>query len=205
MVDPVTNNHVVNLAVAQKLCLKCENLYMSQRCKSCQEVYYFDNIDDYCDWALKQKNTIQIAHNMQGYDGLFIYKYIIDNLCPFDSVPETIVNGTKLIYMSFREIKFIDSCSFLKQPLSIFPETFGLKEMKKGYFPHLFNTKANQNYVGPYPDKVYYQSHFMTDKKRLFLTSGMIQKEMKFLISKKNLLNIICLTCAFCLKDVCVL
>ena len=32
--------------------------------------------------------------------------------------------------------------------LSAFPKTFGLDELKKGYFPHYFNTNKNQNYVG---------------------------------------------------------
>ena len=34
--------------------------------------------------------------------------------------------------------------------LANFPDTFGLTEMKKGYFPHLANTLANQKYVGLY-------------------------------------------------------
>ena len=29
-------------------------------------------------------------------------------------------------------------------------------EMTKGYFPHLFNTEANQLYVGPLPDVKFY-------------------------------------------------
>ena len=34
--------------------------------------------------------------------------------------------------------------------LAYFPDTFGLTEMKKGYFPHLANALANQKYVGPF-------------------------------------------------------
>eukprot|EP00854_Cymbomonas_tetramitiformis_P031595 gene31595-39774_t len=29
-------------------------------------------------------------------------------------------------------------------------------EITKGYYPHLFNTKENQNYMGLYPDIKYY-------------------------------------------------
>lgn len=29
------------------------------------------------------------------------------------------------------------------------PKTFGLKELKEGYFPHFFNTTVNQNYIEP--------------------------------------------------------
>ena len=34
-------------------------------------------------------------------------------------------------------------------PLSAFPKTVGLTELKKGYFPHLFNTREHDQYMGP--------------------------------------------------------
>ena len=46
--------------------------------------------------------------------------------------------------------------SFTLMPLRNFPKTFGLNELKKGYFPYKFNTAENQNYIGKYPDKFYY-------------------------------------------------
>ena len=46
-------------------------------------------------------------------------------------------------------------------PLSAFPKTFGLRELKKGFFPHLFNTPANQEYVGPLPAAEYYMPEGM--------------------------------------------
>jgi hypothetical protein len=52
-------------------------------------------------------------------------------------------------------MKFIDSYNSMSQPLSTFPETFGLTELKKGYFPHWFNTTEKQTYVGPIPDIKY--------------------------------------------------
>ena len=36
---------------------------------------FFYNFVNYCVWAIKQKYTIQIAHNLKGYGGLFILKY----------------------------------------------------------------------------------------------------------------------------------
>jgi hypothetical protein len=35
--------------------------------------------------------------------------------------------------------------------LANFPKTFGITEMKKGYYPHYFNTAENENYVGEMP------------------------------------------------------
>jgi len=53
-------------------------------------------------------------------------------------------------------IRFIDSISLTLMPLRDFPKTFGLKEIVKGYFPHKFTTDENQNYIGLYPAKSYY-------------------------------------------------
>jgi hypothetical protein len=36
--------------------------------------------------------------------------------------------------------------------LSKIPKTLNLKELKKGFFPHLFNIPENQNYIGPMPE-----------------------------------------------------
>jgi hypothetical protein len=50
-------------------------------------------------------------------------------------------------------------------PLDKFSSTFNLVENAKGIFPHLFNTRTNQNYLGPYPPKEDYQPRFMNFKK----------------------------------------
>ncbi|XP_062602299.1 uncharacterized protein LOC134264018 [Saccostrea cucullata] len=46
------------------------------------------------------------------------------------------------------------------------PSAFDLNEMKKGYFPHFFNTEQNQNYVGPYPPAAFYNPDEMTTSGR---------------------------------------
>ena len=63
-------------------------------------------------------------------------------------------------------IKIIDSHNFVASPLSALPKTFGLNELKKGYFPHYFNTNENQNYTGPIPDTKYYGSDTMNKPAR---------------------------------------
>ena len=64
-----------------------------------------------------------------------------------------ILNGAKIMSMELEasEIKFCDSLNFLPMPLKALPKTFGLTELKKGYFPHFFNRKDTQHYVGPLP------------------------------------------------------
>ena len=55
------------------------------------------------------------------------------------------------MYIAVEEykIRFIDSINFVNDALATFPKTFGFSELKKGYFPHYFNTLENQQYIGP--------------------------------------------------------
>jgi len=122
------NEHVVNLAMAQKICVKCLDLPYENRCSECMEKYIFYNLKDYCDWCLKQKYTIQIAHNLKGYDGVFILKNFLENLLPCESTPNVILNGCKILSIMFRNIKIIDSYSFLAMALAEFPKTFGIND-----------------------------------------------------------------------------
>ena len=50
-------------------------------------------------------------------------------------------------------------------PLPKLPEAFGL-QTSKSLFPHLFNTKANLDYVGPIPDIKYYGADEMSEDER---------------------------------------
>ena len=95
--------------------------------------------------------VIAIAHNFQGYDSYFILgEFYKQQICP-----EQIVNGAKILCMTANDITFIDSMCFLQMPLSGFTKAFGLQELKKGFFPHFFNTIENQTYVGPVPAQDY--------------------------------------------------
>jgi len=51
-------------------------------------------------------------------------------------------------------------------PLADLPETFNLKELNKGFFPHAFHTRENLGYKGPLPAKQYFQPQAMKEKKR---------------------------------------
>ena len=76
------------------------------------------------------------------------------------------MNGAKIMTMSAHGVRFVDSYNFLPDALSRVPSAFGLTELKKGYFPHLFNTTANQNYVGLYPSIETYIPDGMRGKAR---------------------------------------
>ena len=51
-------------------------------------------------------------------------------------------------------------------PLKSFPKTFGMNELKKGYFPHYFNKECNKNYVGTMPSKKHYGYNQMKPDER---------------------------------------
>ena len=107
-------------------------------------------------FSKQHKDSTVLAHNMKGYDGYFLLDYLIDqSIYP----SKMIYSGSKVMYMHVGRglnIRVIDSLNFLNMPLAKIPKSFGLSELKKGYFCHFFNTVENANYVGVMPDAEYY-------------------------------------------------
>ena len=124
-----------------------------------------NNIEEWCKWAFHKNHQDYtfIAHNGMGYDYRFIIRWVYENT---QYQPFVIWGGQKIIYLSIKElnIRFIDSLSFLTMPLSAFPKTFGEKELKKGFFPHWFNTAENRNYVGAMPPIEMFKPERMNEK-----------------------------------------
>ena len=84
--------------------------------------------------------------------------------------PTVIMNGSKIILMEIANVKFIDSLNYFHMPLSSLPKAYGLHEIEKGVFPHLFNTPENQSYERPLPPVDVYSPDSMNVKEReLFL------------------------------------
>ena len=125
-----------------------------------------NTIGDFCKWLFTKEHLdcIVVAHNFQGYDGYFIQNYLNENGVKY----EVILRGAKILSMTIPmfNIKFIDSLNFIPMSLAKFPKTFGMSELCKGYFPHLFNKEENQNYVGPIPPEPYYSPNTMKPETR---------------------------------------
>ena len=150
-----TGTHTVNLSIAQDF----EG-----------NEYIHNSIDEFCKFFLndKFKGYTLLAHNSQGYDSQFVLKWLIDQ----GMKPFCIYNGAKIMFMEIPKlsIRFIDSLNFLQMPLKAFPKTFGMTELKKGYFPHYFNKVCNKNYVGTIPSKKHYGYNQMkSDERAKFL------------------------------------
>ena len=118
----------------------------------------------------KQRNCL--CHNIvfvaRGYDSYFIYDYLIEN----SHTPHPVIfSGSKILCMSVPtgglNIRFLDSLKFLPMPLAQLPKSFGLEELKKGFFPHFFNTPENQEVVLLHlPDIKYYDPDSMSKDRR---------------------------------------
>ena len=153
------------------ICYEIESSDQEHGCegKTCLQQFYVDLIALIKDLAESNElKPIQVElhvffHNFRGFDGLFIIKQLLDmNL----KVSKVLMTGQKILYFECGQLKFKDSLSFLNMPLEAFPKTFGLTEVKKGYFPHAFNRQENQDYEGPIPELEYYETHCMSSKKK---------------------------------------
>ena len=100
-------------------------------------------------------------------------------------------NITQLEVKCDYNIKFVDSISFTLIPIKDFPKTFGLVKLAKGYFPHKFNTDENQQYVGPYPDKIYCGYDQMKKEDREKFDEWYKQQNEKHLTLKKKSIDIV--------------
>lgn len=76
-----------------------------------------------------------------------------------------IINGTKMMKISAGRYIFLDSLNYLSCSLSKLPKMFNI-EFEKGWFPHLFHTRENINYNGPYPDQKFYSPDTMLKDER---------------------------------------
>ena len=124
----------------------------------------------FCKWLISKqhKDVTAIAHNARGYDSYFIYDYLINNSHTPDPV---ISSGSKIMYMKVPtdglNIRLLDSLNFLPMPLAQLPKSFGLKELKKGFFPHFYNTTEHQNDILlNLPDVKYYDPDSMGKERR---------------------------------------
>ena len=138
------------------------NLVVSQYMNG--EQYDFHTLETFCEWLIHQrhKHYTVLAHYGKGYDFQFIMNYCITQNIRHKSI----YNGSKIMYLEIQHglhLRFVDSFNFMTMPLKNMPATFGLSELKKGYFAHLFNTEEHQNYRGAMPPMKDYHLEAMSE------------------------------------------
>ena len=109
------------------------------------------------------RRVIVVFHNLKGYDGMLLLRHMY---AEHREVTGMVTVGVKVLSFTSDRLTFKDSLCFLPFSLASFSITFGLTELCKGFFPHLFNTTANQAYVGPMPEMRFYDPDGMSEKKR---------------------------------------
>lgn len=164
--DPSVNVHKVNLCVMKQYCAKCIDSDACDDCPTRMRIFKDDPIEQFMDYVMTVRKTFKdvciVAHNSAGFDNQFVYKYLLEKT---KFTPKIIQRGTKLILMKIDNVRFVDSLCYFPMALAALPKAFDLPpEKKKGYFPHLFNTIENQNYIGPMPAKEYYCPDSMFEK-----------------------------------------
>ncbi|XP_054272648.1 uncharacterized protein LOC128992928 [Macrosteles quadrilineatus] len=158
--------HKVNLCVSQQFCHECVDGKCCTTCENRTRVFKSNPVYQFMNYVMQVRKTFKdvcvIAHNGQGFDFQFLLKYVLEDT---KFTPKLVMRGTKVILMEIDNVRFIDSLSYFPMPLAALPKAFDLPpEKKKGYFPHLFNTLENQNYVGPMPAKEFYCPESMFEK-----------------------------------------
>jgi len=79
--------------------------------------------------------------------------------------PVQIMRGLKIMCMKMEHLVFLESVSFLPCSLRKLPEAFDMSA-SESWYPHSFNTRENQNYVGPIQDMEYYGVDEMREEER---------------------------------------
>ena len=177
-----TKKHIPNLCVVHKVCGKCIESPIEEDCTCEREQFIFkgeSTLDDFCEWLFSgdNKGSICIGHNAQAYDVILIMEYIHK----LGIKPEVIQNGSKIMSLQACGLRFIDSLNFFNTSLANLPALFGLNELHKGFFPHLFSTRDHQGYKGDIPDVKFYNPDGMKEARRTeFFTWYRQQKTFDF-------------------------
>ena len=87
--------------------------------------------------------------------------------------------------------------NFFLMALANFPKTFGLNELKKGFFPHFFNTQEHQIYKGYMPDRKYNDPDGMSPTRKQEFESWYDEK-----VSQRYIFNFQDEILTYCQSDV---
>ena len=145
----------------------------------------------------REREIIIVFHNFKGFDSVFIVNELYQQQ---REVTEQLTVGAKVLSFKSGPLKFIDSLSFLPMPLASFSSTFNLTELKKGFFPHLFNLPHHQNYVGRIPDIEFYDPDGMMPNKKeelLHWHADQVRRNVSFNFKEEMI--------AYCRSDVALL
>lgn len=152
----VSREHKVNLVVARNVFSGQEKIFDSENCLE-EFIMFMINYNDGL--------NICVAHNASGYDTRLLF----EKACRMDIKDDfnPILRGSKFIQFRIGKCIFNDSLLHLQGSLRSLAKDFcGEEIIEKGYFPHVFNTIENYDYVGPIPAKEYFDLPFSVSNEK---------------------------------------
>ena len=154
----------------------------------------------YLETLCEDYNVTVIAHNFKGYDGVFVLRECYRNKLKVEQIRQ----GLKLLMLKHKNIRCIDSMSFIQGSLRSFNSTFGIPqdEVHKGYFPYRFYTKETENYVGPLPEKHYYGPEHMSLSERPKFEAWYQAETLKYEANPSKVFDLQSEMVMYCVSDV---
>lgn len=122
----------------------------------------FTKLDDCMAFLLQEQyhhHTV-VAHNMAGYDGHFIFHWLLTKGYRVDTI---VREGTRLVQFRCRshDLMFRDSLRQLPMALASFVKAFSLPaRYNKPHFPYKLYNECWDNYQGEFPDVLWYLDDF---------------------------------------------
>ncbi len=150
-VSKTTNTHKVNYIVAI-------NVFTGDR-----KTWEGDNgLHDFIMYMATFNNGFNVlyAHNASGYDTRLLFE-VAARIPTLSAIMYPILRGGKFMQLKIGNCCYRDSLLHVTGSLKSLTKDFcGDEMMAKGYFPHMFNTESNYGYVGPIPEKKYFDLGF---------------------------------------------
>lgn len=150
--DHVINEHKANMVVFKNVFSNSEPIvYFGDDCLQRFLLYMLN---------YNHGNNICIAHNAAGYDSRLLFM-AATKLVNTTIVP--IMRGAKFMQLKLGDrLVFRDSLLHVKGSLRNLAKDFCHgTTLRKGHFPHLFNSIENYDYVGKIPSKEFFDLHFV--------------------------------------------
>lgn len=106
--------------------------------------------------------NICLAHNASGYDARLVFNTALRMVGSHVEHLKPILRGGKFMRLEINKLIFMDTMLHLRGRLKDLSKQFfpDHEDLHKGYFPHLFNLPEHQTYIGPIPDKKYFDLSF---------------------------------------------
>jgi len=158
--------------------------YIMRALAEAEELVFY-TLKDFCEWFVTQKKSDFIAHNLKGYDGTLVCGYLRYTM---NLSVDVTYSGLKIMHAAVGSNNLCDSLNHLAGALDALPKTLGILELVqakgiefgKGFFPYAFNTEENKNYVGPLPDKKFFEPEHMSRQRRVAFEQWFVATQAEF-------------------------